>query len=316
MAEARDTGAVSQTLGCLVCHRAFTYTPSRPGRPPVCCSAECRRVRRKRQAAGGYTRECARCAVTFTAAKPSAVYCSRGCKKAASLDRKRETGWTKPSGTRPWEDRPCRQCGEPYRVRKDNTRVFCSDGCKEAWRLKAYEPRPVSYRITHRRSCADCGARFSPPAGSAYCSERCRSRAINKAATVHKRSPRLCKGCGETFAPPYGRSQALYCTEACAKRTVRRISKASRRARLREATVEPVDPIRVFERDGWRCHLCGGLTMKAKRGSPHPKAPELDHIVPLAKGGEHSYRNTACAHRACNIAKSDSIVGQPSLLAA
>jgi 5-methylcytosine-specific restriction endonuclease McrA len=72
----------------------------------------------------------------------------------------------------------------------------------------------------------------------------------------------------------------------------------------------------VFARDGWLCHICGGRTDKARRGTYHPNAPELDHIVPLAKGGAHSYANTACAHRKCNAAKSDTIMGQPSLLAA
>jgi len=31
--------------------------------------------------------------------------------------------------------------------------------------------------------------------------------------------------------------------------------------------------------------------------------PSLDHIVPLSKGGEHSYANTQPAHLLCNIRK-------------
>lgn len=315
MAEAETTGDDRVTLDCAVCRRAFTYTPAGRGRPRKFCSADCR-ARSYRPAAAVHAKCCVKCGAAFTASKPTAAYCSQRCRESAKRARERAAGKRAHTGTRPWEDRPCRECAGLYRVRKDNTRVFCSDACKVAWREASRGPRPVSYRLAYRRSCGECGERFSPPGGAAYCSERCRGRAINKAATAHKRRPRPCKGCGETFTPAYGRAQSAYCTSSCAKRTLRRIGKAARKARIRKATVEPVDPIRVFERDGWRCHLCGGLTIKAKRGSHHPKAPELDHVVPLSKGGEHSYRNTACAHRACNIAKSDRIVGQPSLLAA
>ena len=29
----------------------------------------------------------------------------------------------------------------------------------------------------------------------------------------------------------------------------------------------------------------------------------IDHLIPLAAGGEHSYLNVAAAHRACNCAR-------------
>ncbi len=63
--------------------------------------------------------------------------------------------------------------------------------------------------------------------------------------------------------------------------------------------------MKVFRRDGWLCQICGGATDPATRGTTHPDAPELEHIVPLAKGGEHSYANTACAHRHCKKERQD-----------
>lgn len=79
---------------------------------------------------------------------------------------------------------------------------------------------------------------------------------------------------------------------------------------MRTALVERVDPIKVFERDGWRCQMCRRPTPKKLKGKPKANAPELDHIIPLARGGEHSYRNTQLLCRACNSAKSDKDVGQ------
>ena len=74
--------------------------------------------------------------------------------------------------------------------------------------------------------------------------------------------------------------------------------------------VETVDPLGVFERDGWRCQLCGARTPKERRGTYHDRAPELDHILPLSKGGEHSYANTQCACRRCNHGKGAEPMGQ------
>jgi 5-methylcytosine-specific restriction endonuclease McrA len=35
----------------------------------------------------------------------------------------------------------------------------------------------------------------------------------------------------------------------------------------------------------------------------------LDHIIPLAKGGDHTYENIKLAHMICNSYKSDKVVG-------
>lgn len=40
-------------------------------------------------------------------------------------------------------------------------------------------------------------------------------------------------------------------------------------------------------------------------GTYKVNAPELDHIIPIAKGGAHVWSNLQCACRECNAAKSD-----------
>ena len=55
----------------------------------------------------------------------------------------------------------------------------------------------------------------------------------------------------------------------------------------------------VFARDGYRCMEC--------LLAPPDVALELDHIIPLAAGGSHTYDNVACAHRACNLEKGDAL---------
>lgn len=69
-----------------------------------------------------------------------------------------------------------------------------------------------------------------------------------------------------------------------------------RRARLAGApVVETVDRAAIIARDKQRCHLCG------KRVPLHDI--DLDHIVPLAVGGEHTAANLAVSHSRCNRIK-------------
>jgi 5-methylcytosine-specific restriction endonuclease McrA len=69
------------------------------------------------------------------------------------------------------------------------------------------------------------------------------------------------------------------------------------RARKLGLFVEAVDPQVVFERDEGICGICGEAV-------DHEKY-HIDHIVALARGGEHSYKNVQLAHPSCNCAKRD-----------
>lgn len=70
------------------------------------------------------------------------------------------------------------------------------------------------------------------------------------------------------------------------------------RARKRDQFVEHVDPVVVFERDAGICGICS---------VPIVGRFDVDHIVPLVKGGEHSYANVQVAHPSCNYSKKDRV---------
>lgn len=75
----------------------------------------------------------------------------------------------------------------------------------------------------------------------------------------------------------------------------RRADRARRRAALREAFVEPVIPLVVLELHDGVCGICGH--------DVDPFAFDVDHVVPLARGGFHNYANTQPAHPVCNRRK-------------
>lgn len=64
---------------------------------------------------------------------------------------------------------------------------------------------------------------------------------------------------------------------------------------------------KVFERDGWTCRICRKPVDREAK-VPHPKAPTVDHVVPLALGGAHVYTNVQTAHFICNSRKSHHVI--------
>lgn len=62
----------------------------------------------------------------------------------------------------------------------------------------------------------------------------------------------------------------------------------------------------VFERDEWICNICKELIDRRLRGNSWMRAT-LDHIIPLSKGGAHTYDNVAAAHWLCNMKKGDQL---------
>ncbi|MEO6627619.1 MAG: HNH endonuclease signature motif containing protein [Aquihabitans sp.] len=66
----------------------------------------------------------------------------------------------------------------------------------------------------------------------------------------------------------------------------------------------PVFRYKIYERDGWKCKICR-KAVKRDAVVPHPMAPTIDHILPLAAGGTHEPANVQCAHFLCNAQKGD-----------
>lgn len=67
------------------------------------------------------------------------------------------------------------------------------------------------------------------------------------------------------------------------------------------ADIEPVSRLIVWQRDDGRCHICG---RRADINDWH-----LEHIVPLSRGGGHSYKNVAVSHPSCNLSKGSRVLG-------
>lgn len=212
----------------------------------------------------------------------------------------------------------CVVCGKSF-VPFDRN-ITCSPECNEqrkrdvnrAWHVRRTQP------IHAPRKCAVCGNDFIPFKRNQYLCDKAECK--REGACIHnykiiraKKGNCICRGCGVEFVPERGRKQRIFCSVECCVRFHGRVSKHIRRARERCVAYESIDPLTVFERDNWTCHICGKKAPARLRGTKDDRAPELDHIVPLARGGAHIWDNVACAHRKCNIMKSDKAIGQMRL---
>lgn len=87
------------------------------------------------------------------------------------------------------------------------------------------------------------------------------------------------------------------------------------------APIEVFSNLEILERDRWICQRCGCKTPQHLRGSKAQNAPEVDHKIPVIRGGGHTRENCWCLCHQCNHAKGDKLIEelspqaqQPSLL--
>jgi 5-methylcytosine-specific restriction endonuclease McrA len=135
------------------------------------------------------------------------------------------------------------------------------------------------------RVCPICSTSFLPSTiWQISCSYKCgytRQNAKHARATVNSGS---CARCGGSLA--HKRKDAIYCSDTCCSMD----HTAKHRAKTR---VQGVARRRIiWERDGGVCYLCKGQTIFGQF--------ELDHLVPVSRGGDNSEGNIAVTHRSCN----------------
>ena len=296
---------VKVELVCRCCGK--TFTANYIAKVPY-CSKECRKESRRQT--------CKECGKVYYHSSKS-MCCSKECldkyRNRISIEKRK---------------RVCETCGKefimPYMSGKGKRGEvkegrFCSKKCYGAWLSGQGKPKmcKVYFPI-----CEVCGKTFTARSNrKRFCSRDCRLKygrisyyekheeILKKLREEYEPKPKTkqtCKQCGNSFM---GHTTESYCSDIC-RRKAKQGRKAKRRAEKAGVYYEPVDPLKVFKRDGWRCQLCGKKLKPKHRGTYRDDAPELEHIIPWAQGGEHSYRNTQLACRKCNEEKGSEEMGQ------
>jgi 5-methylcytosine-specific restriction endonuclease McrA len=77
-----------------------------------------------------------------------------------------------------------------------------------------------------------------------------------------------------------------------------------RRQRVKDSTKDSgIGIVSLRKRDGDLCHLCDGIMEFVTSTTYNPWKVSMDHVLPLAKGGTHTWDNVKLAHLRCNLSK-------------
>lgn len=149
--------------------------------------------------------------------------------------------------------------------------------------------------------CIACG-RLTPTYPDSAPAERRRCGACIPRRALRDPFDRwTCRRCAVECSRPATKGQRpAYCSVQCQRAD----GKDRHLVAKMGAFVEDVNRIDVFVADGYRCHLCNEMT-DPRETVPHPRAPTVDHLIPLSKGGTHERANCRTACFSCNSAKQD-----------
>lgn len=139
------------------------------------------------------------------------------------------------------------------------------------------------------------------------------SKEIDRLSRSKQLIIKQCKQCDSFFITD--NPSKIYCNHECCKR-YHNTQHGNTRKRYKKANGKVDYTItldKLIKRDKNICHICGqecnleDYTYQNNTFIAGNYYPSIDHIVPLSKGGTHSWNNVMLAHRICNSIKSDKL---------
>ena len=129
---------------------------------------------------------------------------------------------------------------------------------------------------------------------------------LREAEAKRKKKIHPCIVCGTKTINP------KYCSKVCRKRAGNKQKETNRRIKIMSQMVDKDITLEsLYKRDRGLCHICGlacswdDYIIDSNQKQCGEWYPSIDHVVPLSKGGLHSWNNVKLAHRRCNSIKSD-----------
>lgn len=241
------------------------------------------------------------------------------CGQTYLADRKTQKFCSEPCCRRYWENVPedemkyqyvCEYCGRTYKTIHKERNRYCSRECAFA---ASHEEKEKKQSINDKNRlvyyCSICGKQIPIGRKYQYCSDDCERESNRRKSLVYdskkkKLEKKICKQCGKEFISEYGDKHRNFCSDQCRDRYTSRRRKDRKRAGC--SFVEHINRNAIFERDKWICQICGEPVNPALR-FPHSLSATIDHIIPLARGGNHQRSNVQLAHFICNCLKSDNM---------
>lgn len=181
----------------------------------------------------------------------------------------------------------CKGCGTVFEAHT-RTRDYCCGDCKFLRRLTAAE----------MGKCYVCLAVWNEAEAA--------GQPQSDFVTQHA-------ACRKAMLDRDGRSDDCLCGDCKRRKGVTTVLSIPPSARKRRDRTYTKHKKAVFERDDYVCQICQLPTDPGARPSDD-RYPTLDHIWPVALGGDDEPDNLRTAHRWCNITLSDGGLGFDDLI--
>lgn len=254
----------------------------------------------------GVARICKGCEETFLVTDRfnihKRVFCTDGCKSKYNYKcRERNVGTYR---------NECVQCSNSFDT-YDKDKKCCSPECysdyRDAKSINAERERNKNKRIRfYKYDCPQCSKNGYSKYKRTFCSEKCADKdyRIRKRERIIKENTRpvKCIECSKWFSTHV--KNKVICSDYCRRRLNNRKNELYKKKRgelirLNGEVHEDISIERLIKRDESKCYLCGDKVYKTE-DSNHNYYPCIEHVIPIIKGGTHTWDNVKLAHRICN----------------
>lgn len=181
-----------------------------------------------------------------------------------------------------WFVLKCRSCGHEFERHVDLSYLTTCPECRRIESEKREEARKIEREAEAKRSLMQ--------------------KIVNILAYEH-----ICPSCGRRFRD--ANPSKLYCSSRC--RNASRASGYSDRAKRFGVECDPSITLdAALLRFGSTCYLCGKVCTKEDKswGSFGRDYPTIDHVIPMSKGGSHTWDNVRIACGECNSIKGAKVI--------
>jgi len=191
-------------------------------------------------------------------------------------------------------DLKCKKCGHIHTHRWHSIRLKGATVCQNCQKIELQEREAEAER---KREEQRINAERKKRGEQAI-------KLLKHAMKLHR-----CPVCGTV-------TDKVYCSSKCCAKANEARKDINRRKKIKNALIDKdISLEKLYKRDNGICSICGGKCdwsdhqYRGRYFIVGKTYPSIDHVIPLAKGGTHSWDNVKLAHLSCNSAKGASLVG-------
>lgn len=206
------------------------------------------------------------------------------------------------------EAKVCVICGKTFETALPH-QITCSEECSKENRKLKHRRTPEQERqkyIKSRYGSEEAYKQYLKEQEAKKKAESEQRRAKREAEKAERLRTAECIVCGQAFTT-YNPKQKTCCT-ACSKKL--QYARKDKRIPKEQIVDKDITLEALYRRDSGFCYICGRkCDWNDKDGlKVFGRYPTIEHLVPVSRGGLHSWGNVRLACFDCNVKKSDEIL--------